>query len=204
MSCADLEAIAKNSRILVVAAVLCWVAALGCNTPVGHTGRPLILDSTSVATLLVKPNCLATYAAYVFYKRGTGPSGGIYADATYDDFIDDVVNIAEALAEHPNIDPARIGVQGGSSGAYVAAVAAARSSRIAFVISNSGPLCSWEEETNYNRAGTPCSLQLVRRTSLTPVPAPVSVIRRWRPGYWNATTSRVQDCGQHGGQRQDA
>ena len=90
------------------------------------------------------------FAAYVFYKRGTGPSGGIYADATYDDFIDDVVSIAEALAKQPNIDTTRIGLQGGSSGALIAAVAAARSSRIAFVIGCSGPIVSWEEETNYN------------------------------------------------------
>jgi dipeptidyl aminopeptidase/acylaminoacyl peptidase len=90
------------------------------------------------------------FAAYVFYKRGTGPSGGIYADATYDDFIDGVVNIAEALAKQPNIDTTRIGLQGGSSGALIGAVAAARSSRIAFVINCSGPIVSWEEETNYN------------------------------------------------------
>lgn len=205
-----------NGRTLVLASVLCWVAVLGCNAPDGHSGQPLIFDSTSVATLLVKPSCLATYvdsartcvvedlnvpgkgitlsgqlylpsrdgrwpvvilvpggfnetdlimmapryyaprlaacgfAAYVFYKRGTGPSGGVYADATEDDFIDDVVNIAEALAKHPGIDTTRIGVQGGSSGAYVAAIAAARSGRISFAISNSGPIVSWEEESNYN------------------------------------------------------
>jgi pimeloyl-ACP methyl ester carboxylesterase len=90
------------------------------------------------------------FAAYVFYKRGTGPSGGVWADAAYDDFIDDVVGIAEALAKHPNIDTTRIGIQGGSSGALVGAVAAARSRRVAFVISNSGPLVSWEEESNFN------------------------------------------------------
>jgi len=208
-----------KGSILILTLLVGSLAALssdGFAASAGRSGQPAVLDSASVAALLVRPACLATYvdsartcvvqdlkvpgkgitlsgqlylpsregkwpvvilvpggfnetdlimgapryyaprlaacgfAAYVFYKRGTGPSGGIYADATYDDFIDDVVSIADALAEHPNIDTARIGVQGGSSGAYVAAIAAARSSRIAFAISNSGPLCSWEEESNYN------------------------------------------------------
>lgn len=205
-----------KSRILVLASLLFLASLVPGNASEGRDRLPIVLDSTAVATLLVKPGCMATYAdsartcvvkdlnlpgkgvtlsgqiylpsgegiwpviilvaggfnetdlimtapryyaprfaacgiaAYVFYKRGTGPSGAVYADATYDDFIDDVVNIAEALAKHPSFDATRIGVQGGSSGAFVAAIAAARSSRISFVISNSGPLVSWEEESNYN------------------------------------------------------
>ena len=205
-----------RSSIALLTLMLCSMAPLSCHASEKAGAQSLVLDSTSVATLLATPGCLsapidsgATYvvedlpvpgkgvtlsgqlylpsrdgrwpliilvaggfnetelimlaprhyaprfaacgfAAYVFYKRGTGPSGGVYADATYDDFIDDVVSIAEALAKHPNIDSTRIGVQGGSSGAYIAAIAAARSRRIAFAISTSGPLVSWEEETNYN------------------------------------------------------
>jgi len=89
-------------------------------------------------------------AAYVYWKRGTGLSGGVYADATNDDFIDDIVNIAEVLATHPYIDRSRIGVQGGSSGGLMAPVAAARSGRISFVISTSGPIVPTEEENNFN------------------------------------------------------
>lgn len=205
-----------KSMLLVTASVLFAITSLTWSAARTRPGGPIVLDSASVAALLVKPGCLATYvdsartcvgkdldlpgkgvtlsgqlylpssegkwpvvilvpggfnetelimqapryyaprlaacgfAAYVFYKRGTGPSGGIYAEATYDNLIDDVVGLAEALAEQPNIDPNRIGVQGGSSGALVAVLAAARSRRISFAIANSGPLVSWEDESNYN------------------------------------------------------
>ena len=89
-------------------------------------------------------------AALVYYKRGTGSSGGIYAQATYDDFIDDVVSIAKNLAGDPHIDSTRIGVMGGSGGGLVAPLAAARHRGILFVVSNSGPIVSGEEEGNYN------------------------------------------------------
>jgi len=90
------------------------------------------------------------FAAYVYWKRGTGPSGGVYADATYDDFINDIVTIAETLASHSQIDSANIGVFGGSSGGLLAPLAAARSGRISFVIGTSGPIVPSEEESNFN------------------------------------------------------
>jgi dienelactone hydrolase len=89
-------------------------------------------------------------AALVYYKRGTGPSGGVYAEATEDDFIDDVVNIAKELGAHPHIDPTRIGAMGGSGGGLVAPLAAARYPKISFVVSCSGPIMSGEEHGNYN------------------------------------------------------
>jgi pimeloyl-ACP methyl ester carboxylesterase len=89
-------------------------------------------------------------AALVYYKRGTGPSGGVYADATYDDFIDDVLNIAKKLGRNPHIDSTRIGIMGGSGGGLVAPLAAARYPQISFVVSNSGPIMSGEEHNNYN------------------------------------------------------
>jgi pimeloyl-ACP methyl ester carboxylesterase len=89
-------------------------------------------------------------AALVYYKRGTGPSGGVYAEATEDDFIDDVVHIARELAKHPQIDSTRIGAMGGSGGGLVAPLAAARYPKISFVVSNSAPILSSEEHGNYN------------------------------------------------------
>jgi dienelactone hydrolase len=89
-------------------------------------------------------------AALVYYKRGTGPSGGVYAETTEDDFIDDVVNIARELAGHPQIDPIRIGAMGGSGGGLVAPLAAARYPKISFVVSSSGPIVFSEEHGNYN------------------------------------------------------
>jgi len=59
------------------------------------------------------------YATVVYHKRGVGPSRGSYADATYDDFIDDVGHIAKRLATHADIDPSRIGARGGSGGGLI-------------------------------------------------------------------------------------
>jgi pimeloyl-ACP methyl ester carboxylesterase len=94
------------------------------------------------------------FAAVVFYKRGTGPSGGSYAEATYDDFIDDVGAIARELTRHPGIDPTRIGASGGSGGGFVASIAAARYPEISFAINRSGPIVPMEEEDNFNIAYT--------------------------------------------------
>ncbi len=92
------------------------------------------------------------FAAVVYYKRGTGSSNGSYADATYDDFIDDVGSIARQLARHPGIDKARIGACGGSGGGFVASIAAARYPEISFVINKSGPIVPMEEENDFNIA----------------------------------------------------
>jgi len=92
------------------------------------------------------------YAAVIYYKRGVGLSGGSYADATYDDFIDDVGNIAGQLAQHPQIDPTRIGASGGSAGGFVASIAAARFQQISFAVNKSGPIVPMEEENDYNIA----------------------------------------------------
>ncbi len=89
-------------------------------------------------------------AVLVYYKRGTGPSGGVYAEATNDDFIYDAINIAKNLTGHPNIDSTRIGLMGGSGGGLIAPLAAARYSKISFVVSNSGPIVPYEEQGNYN------------------------------------------------------
>jgi len=90
------------------------------------------------------------YAAVVYSKRGTGKSGGSYAKATYDDFIDDVGSIAKALAEYPAIDADHIGTSGGSDGGFVASIAAARYPQISFAINKSGPICPGEEAGNFN------------------------------------------------------
>ncbi len=92
------------------------------------------------------------FAAVVYYKRGTGSSGGSYADATYDDFIDDVGSIARQLARHPSIDRPRIGAKGGSSGGLVASVAAARCEEISFIVNTSGPIVPMAEENDFNIA----------------------------------------------------
>lgn len=89
-------------------------------------------------------------AALVYHKRGTGKSGGEYVSSTRDDFINDIGSIAQFLSQHRRIDPARIGVIGGSGGGLNGPVAAARYPLISFVVNTSGPIVSGEEEGNYN------------------------------------------------------
>ena len=89
-------------------------------------------------------------AALVYHKRGTGESGGVYALATLDDFINDIGSIACFLSQHPNIDSTRIGVLGGSAGGINGAIAAARFPIIRWVVSTSAPIVPDEELRNYN------------------------------------------------------
>ncbi|MCP4633812.1 MAG: prolyl oligopeptidase family serine peptidase [candidate division Zixibacteria bacterium] len=90
------------------------------------------------------------YAALVYDKRGTGKSGGVFHESTYDDFITDIGNAAVYLSKHKAINPERIGVYGGSQGGRFAPLAAARFDIISFAISASGPIGTIEENWNYN------------------------------------------------------
>ena len=90
------------------------------------------------------------YAALIYHKRGTGKSGGDYANSTRNDFINDIGSIAKYFVNSQLIDKNKIGVIGGSGGGLNGPVAAARFSEISFVVSSSGPIVSEEEESNYN------------------------------------------------------
>ncbi len=90
------------------------------------------------------------FAALVYDKRGTGKSGGLFHESTYDDFITDAGNAAVYLSEYKTIDPERIGVYGGSQGGRLGPLAAARFDIISFAVSASGPIGTIEENWNYN------------------------------------------------------
>ncbi len=78
------------------------------------------------------------YAAFVHDKRGTGESEGSFVASTYEDFIRDAGNSAIWLSKHPRINPAKIGIMGGSEGGLIAVSAACRYPEIKFVISQAG------------------------------------------------------------------
>jgi pimeloyl-ACP methyl ester carboxylesterase len=90
------------------------------------------------------------FAALVYDKRGTGQSGGVFSEATFDDFIDDAGNAAVFLSRDERIDPARIAIYGGSEGGQLAPVVSIRFSVIAAAISVSGPFASAVEQANHN------------------------------------------------------
>ena len=66
--------------------------------------------------------------------RGVGGSSGSLADATSGDFADDALAAIRLLRARNEIDSARVGLLGHSEGAIVAAIAASRSSDVAFIV----------------------------------------------------------------------
>jgi uncharacterized protein len=71
--------------------------------------------------------------------RGVGRSTGKLLDSTDEDFAGDVLAQTDFLKRRKDVDPRRIGVVGHSEGALVAAMAAARSREIDFVVLLAGP-----------------------------------------------------------------
>jgi len=66
--------------------------------------------------------------------RGVGKSTGTFASATTQDFAGDALAEVAALRARPEIARAHVGVAGHSEGANVAAIAAARSKDVAFIV----------------------------------------------------------------------
>ncbi len=71
--------------------------------------------------------------------RGVGSSGGAFAEATSEEFVEDALAAVDALAGVDEIDGDRIGLIGHSEGGLVAAFAAARSARIAALVLLAAP-----------------------------------------------------------------
>ena len=94
------------------------------------------------------------FAAFVHDKRGTGESGGVYIETTYDDYIEDAGNCAIFLSKHKNINPDIIGVLGGSEGGRIAVLTASRYPVVKFVISFAGTVVSMEEDRIYAQMGS--------------------------------------------------
>jgi pimeloyl-ACP methyl ester carboxylesterase len=84
--------------------------------------------------------------------RGVGKSTGAFAKATTFDFADDTLTEVKALQSRPEIDRAHVGVAGHSEGATIAAIAAARSKDVAFIVSLAGPAFTGDEVSNLQRA----------------------------------------------------
>jgi uncharacterized protein len=77
--------------------------------------------------------------------RGMGTSTGDPATSTVDDHASDVAASVAFLKRQAEIDPKRIGLVGHSEGGVLAAMVAARSSDVAFVVSLAGPAVSGAE-----------------------------------------------------------
>ncbi len=78
-------------------------------------------------------------AVYRYDDRGVGESTGSIARSTTADFADDALAAVEALNKTAGIDGTRIGILGHSEGAVAAAIAAAKSPAVAFIVMLAGP-----------------------------------------------------------------
>ncbi len=97
------------------------------------------------------------YALLTYDKRGVGESTGVYTgvgpingDAVFAQLAADVVAGVRVLGARGDIDPDRIGVLGISQGGWIAPLAAADSSNVAFVAIVSGTTVSVGEEIFYS------------------------------------------------------
>jgi len=90
------------------------------------------------------------YAALLYDKRGTGKSGGVFHESTFNDFVTDAGNAVNFLSVSNQIDPEKIGVYGGSQGGRLAPIVAIRFPSASFAISASGPIGSHAEQANFN------------------------------------------------------
>jgi uncharacterized protein len=84
--------------------------------------------------------------------RGVGKSTGTFANATTVDFADDTLAELETLRSRPEIAPAHVGLVGHSEGATVAALAAARSNNVAFIVLLAGPALPGDQILDLQRA----------------------------------------------------
>lgn len=92
------------------------------------------------------------YALYLYDKRGVGNSTGSYpSDITelISARADDVLGIIELLNSHSKIDNQRIGIYGGSQGAWVNSVVFERYSNLAYIVMASGGVASTGIEGHY-------------------------------------------------------
>lgn len=77
--------------------------------------------------------------------RGVGGSSGSIPQSTTEDFAGDALAGLALLAKRQDVNPKRIGLIGHSEGAIAAAIAAARSSDVAFIVMIAGPAISGAE-----------------------------------------------------------
>jgi len=77
--------------------------------------------------------------------RGIGGSTGIFDQSTTGDFTEDALSGIAFLKSRQEINPKKIGIIGHSEGGMVAALAASKSSDVAFIVSMAGAFTNFEE-----------------------------------------------------------
>lgn len=88
-------------------------------------------------------------ASLIYDKRGLGSSTGDWLRASFDDLAADALAGVRLLKARPGIDASHIGLFGASQSGWIVAQAASQSKDVAFIISQSGPGVSPEEQELY-------------------------------------------------------
>lgn len=121
------------------------------------------------------------FAVLAYDKRGTGGSDGVLADANFDFLAHDAIAAARFLRARPEVDSTRVGLWGVGQGGWIAPLAAAHDSAIAFVVVVSAPVVSPLEQLTYQRAE-----QLVARGMTRHEAEAVARLRRRIWQFWLA------------------
>lgn len=90
-------------------------------------------------------------AALIYDKRGAGKSTGDYQTATFSDLADDADAGVKLLLRNKAIDANRVGISGGSQGAWVAPIVANKDSKVTFLIPTGGGPVTPAVQESYRR-----------------------------------------------------
>lgn len=85
-------------------------------------------------------------ATLIYDKRGTGESTGSWQHSPFAALADDASAAVDFLVYRAEVDSTRVGIWGGSEGGWIAPWVAARSPRVAFVVTQSAPVVTAEQQ----------------------------------------------------------
>jgi len=83
--------------------------------------------------------------------RGTAESTGVFATATWDDFVSDALSGLAYLSRRPEADPDRTGIAGHSEGGTIAPLVVNRSGEVDFMIMLAAAVLPWDQISLYQK-----------------------------------------------------
>jgi pimeloyl-ACP methyl ester carboxylesterase len=92
----------------------------------------------------------AGISVFLFDRRGSGESTGVFETASFFDLSSDIQAAIDVLRSHPEVDAQRMGLWGMSQGGWIAPLAASRSTDISLVIAVSAAGVSPAKQMNYS------------------------------------------------------
>ena len=130
------------------------------------------------ATSAFYARCLAWSGITVltYDKRGTGASDGEVQTATFDDYVSDALAAVTFLKNHERLETHKVGILGPSQGGRIAALAAAGSSDVSFIVTLAAPLVSIADVCYFS------SLNFLKRMGISDSEK-IKVLPLWQKHY---------------------